>query len=42
MFIEAPMLNYFNLERHIQIETDIFGYNIGTVFSQLTSNDLSQ
>ena len=32
-FVKAPILHYFDLERHIQIETDISGYTIGRVLS---------
>ncbi len=38
-FVEAPILNHFNPERHIRIETDASGYSIGRIFSQLTSDD---
>ncbi len=41
-FLEAPILNYFDPERHIQIETDALGYAIGGVLRQLTSDDLGQ
>ena len=41
-FVETPILNYFDPERHIQIETVALGYAIGGIFSQLTSNDLGQ
>ena len=34
-------MNYFDPERYIQIETDIFGYIIDRIFSQLISDDLS-
>lgn len=36
-FTETPILHYFDLERYIQIETDIMEYAIGGIFSQLTS-----
>ncbi len=39
-FLEAPILNYFDPERHIRIETDALGYAISGVLSQLTSDDL--
>ena len=39
-FIKAPILHYFDLERHIRVETDESGYAIGGVLSQLTSDDL--
>ena len=38
-FFKAPILHYFDPERHIRIETDASGYTIGRVFSQLTSDD---
>ena len=41
-FIKAPILYHFNLERHIWVETDVSGYAIGKVFSQLTSDDLGR
>ncbi len=41
-FVEAPILNHFNPERYIQIETDISGYAIGGIFNQLTSDDSGQ
>ena len=39
-FLKAPILHHFNPERHIQIETDVSGYTIGRVLSQLTLDDL--
>ncbi len=41
-FVEAPILNHFDPERHIRIETDVSGYTIGGILSQLTSNDSGQ
>ncbi len=38
-FLEAPILNHFDPERHIRIETDVSGYAIGGVLSQLTLDD---
>ncbi len=35
-FVEALILNHFDSERHIQIETDTSGYVIGGILSQLT------
>ena len=32
-FIEAPILNHFDPEHHIQIETDVLGYTIDRVLS---------
>ena len=40
-FIKAPIFWYFDLECHIWIETDISGYAIGGVLSQLTSGTSS-
>ena len=42
VFVKAPILHYFDLERHIRIETDASGYAISAILSQLTSNDLGQ
>ena len=36
-FIEAPILWHFDLEYHIQIETNVLGYAISSVLSQLAS-----
>ncbi len=41
-FVEAPILNYFDPERHIRIETDVSSYPISGILSQLTSNDLGR
>ena len=47
-FIEAPILQHFDLESHIQIKTNISGYAIGGVLSQLnldsnvSPNDLNK
>ncbi len=38
-FLKALILNHFDPERHIRIETDASGYAIGEVLSQLTSDD---
>ena len=38
-FLKAPILYHFDLKRHIRIETDVSGYAIGGVLSQLTSDD---
>ena len=40
-FVKASILNHFDLEHHIQIKTDVSGYNIGGIFRQQTLNDLS-
>ena len=32
-FIKAPIFQYFDLESHIRIETDVSGYAIGGVLS---------
>ena len=36
-FVKAPILHHFDLESYIQIETDISGYAIGGILSQLSS-----
>ena len=36
-FTEAPILQHFDPECHIWIETDVSSYAIGGVLSQLTS-----
>ncbi len=41
-FVEAPILNHFDPERHIRIETDTSGYAIDGILSQLTLEDLGQ
>ena len=41
-FVEASILNHFDLEHYIQIEIDALSYVIGEIFSQLTSDDLGQ
>ena len=41
-FLKAPILHHFDPERHIQIETDVSGYAIGGVLSQLTSDNSSR
>ena len=41
-FFKAPILYHFDLERHIQIKTNVSGYVIGRVLSQLTSDDLGR
>ena len=38
-FLKASILHHFDPERHIRIETDVSGYAIGGVLSQLTSDD---
>ena len=40
-FTKAPILRHFDLEYHIQIETNVSGYAIGGVLSQLTSDHLT-
>ncbi len=39
-FVEALILNHFNLKHHIHIEIDILGYVISRNLRQLTSDDL--
>ena len=41
-FIKAPILYHFDPEHHIRVETDVSGYAIGRVFSQLTLDDLGR
>ncbi len=41
-FVEALILNHFNPECHIRIETNALGYAISGIFSQLTLDDLDQ
>ena len=41
-FIKAPILHHFDPEHHIQVETDVSGYAIGEVLSQLTSDNLGR
>ncbi len=41
-FVEAPIVNHFDPERYIRIETDVSSYAIGRILSQLNSDDLSQ
>ena len=38
VFIKAPILQYFDLESHIQIKINASGYAIGRVLSQLNLN----
>ena len=40
VFIKASILQHFDPKRHIQVQTDISGYAIGGVLSQLTSDNL--
>ena len=42
MFIEAPILNHFDLECHIRIQTDTSGHAIGGILGQLTLDDLGR
>ena len=39
-FIQTPIFQYFDLERHIRIKTYASGYAISGVLSQLTLDDL--
>ena len=41
-FIQASILQHFDLERYIQIETNVSGYVIGRILSQLILDDLGQ
>ena len=40
-FFKALILHHFDLKYYIRIKTDVLGYAIGGVFSQLTLDDLS-
>ncbi len=40
MFDEAPILNHFDLECHIYIESYVFDYVIDRILSELISNNL--
>lgn len=40
--IEISILNNFDLERHMQIKTDVSSYTIGKILSQLTSDHSGQ
>ncbi len=42
VFIEALILIHFDPECYFQIETDVLGYAIGGIFSQLTSDTSGQ
>ena len=41
-FTKAPILRHFDLECHIWIETDVSGYAISGILSQLTLDNLDQ
>ena len=41
-FVKVSILTHFDLERHIQIETNALGYAIGGILSQLTLDNLSR
>ena len=41
MLIQAPIVPPFDPERHIRIQTDVLGYPIGQVLSNLALHDLS-
>ena len=41
-FIKALILHHFDTEHYIRVETDVSGYAIGRILSQLTSDDLGQ
>ena len=42
MFFKASIFYHFDLDRHIRIETDVLGYTISEVFSQLILDDLGR
>ncbi len=41
-FVKAPILNHFDLERHIQIKIDTSGYTISRILRQMTLDNLGQ
>ena len=41
-FVKASIFNHFHLERHTRFKTDISGYALGEILSQLTSDDLGR
>ena len=41
-FIQALIFQHFDPKRNMQIETDVLGYAIGEILSQLTLNNLGQ
>ena len=41
-FVKAPIFHHLNPERHILIKTDVSGYAIAGVFSQLILDDSEQ
>ena len=42
VFIQVPILQYFDLERHIRIKIDALGYDIDTILTQLTLDNLGR
>lgn len=42
MFLEVLILNYFDLKPYIYVETNVFGYVICGIFSQLNFDNLDQ
>ncbi len=42
IFVKAPILNHFDLEYHIQIKMDVYGYAIDGILNQLILYDLDQ
>lgn len=40
-FIKVLILHYFDLKYHIRIKTNVLGYAIGEVLSQLTLDEIS-
>ncbi len=41
-FVKAPILNHFDPEHYIRIETNVSSYTISGILSQLTSDDLGR
>ena len=42
IFVEVPILNYFDPKYYIYIETNTSGYAIGEILNQLILDDLSR
>lgn len=42
VFVKAPILNYFDLEYHIQMKMYVSGYTIGKILSKLILDNLGQ
>ncbi len=42
IFVAIAILNHFDPEHHIRIETNFFGYTIGGILNQLTWDDFTK